>query len=485
MPLEHVLEYRSVTPAEPGPGRSGYAVTTPLDEARARGRALRGSMPRSAHGTLTLQERDPVAILVEQNRTRRADLVPVRIGRMLESPFAYYRGTAAVMAHDLAAGQVTGPRVVSCGDAHTANFGLFASPERRLVFDLNDFDEAATAPWEWDVKRLAASAVLGGRDHGGDEQQCRHAAQVAAGAYRRGLTRLFRMSAVERYYARVDADKLERQATHDEGRALVRSAVRKARRRTSEQVLTKLVAEGGDGRWRIRVTPPITQPVEAEVHESVATLTDQYLHSVRADIALLLSQFTFEDVVLRVVGVGSVGTACYLALFEGPSRVPLFLQVKEALPSVLETYGGQPQHWATGPDGAGERHEGQRVVSCQRILQAQSDPFLGWLRGIPAPGGERREFYVRQFRDMKGSVDTRTMTAGQFEEYVALCGRVLARAHSQSPQAALVTGYLGGSDRFDTAVADWAVAYADQVEQDFVGLEAAVAAGRLPAERGV
>jgi uncharacterized protein (DUF2252 family) len=295
---------------------------------------------------------------------------------------------------------------------------------------------------------------------------------------------MFGMSAVERYYAHVDTDRLERVAPAADEQGLVRSAARKARRRTSEQVLSKLVAEDTDGRWRIRVEPPLTQPLDERALGSVADMTEQYLRTARADIALLVSQFTLEDVVLRVVGVGSVGTHCYLALFEGPSRVPLFLQVKEALPSVLETYGGQPQNWVAAPEEGGERHEGHRVVSCQRILQGLSDPFLGWIRRPPAAGVPRSEFYVRQFRDMKGSFDTRTMKTRQFEGYVALCGGVLARAHSQSPGAALVTGYLGGSERFDLAVADWAVSYADQVEQDFAALEAAVASGRLPAELG-
>ena len=317
-------------------------MRTPMQDAKARGRALRARLPRSQHAALMLPDRDPIAILGEQNRTRRPELVPVRVGRMLESPFAYYRGTAASMAHDLAADRVTGPRVVSCGDAHTANFGLYASPERRLVFDLNDFDEAAAAPWEWDLKRLAASAVLGGRDRKSSDEQCRAAAQAGVRAYRLGLRRMFGLSALERYYARIDVERLEG-APVAEDREVVRSATRKARHRTSEQVLTKLPAEDTDGRWRIRLTPPLTQPLDRATAGSVATLTEQYLRTSRADVAFLMSQFSLEDVVLRVVGVGSVGTHCYLALFEGPSRVPLFLQVKEALPSVLESYGRQPQ----------------------------------------------------------------------------------------------------------------------------------------------
>ncbi len=459
-------------------------MSTPMQDARARGRALRATLPRSDHAVLTLPERDPIEILSEQNRTRRPELVPVRIGRMLESPFAYYRGTAAAMAHDLAADRVTGPRVVSCGDAHTANFGLFASPERRLVFDLNDFDEAATAPWEWDLKRLAASVVLGGRDRNGSDTECHAAAQAAVRAYRLGLQRMFELSALERYYARIDVERLESLAAAEDQRA-VRTASRKARRRTSERVLTKLVAEDTDGRWRIRLTPPLTQQLDEATVASIAALTDQYLRTTRADIAFLVSQFSLEDVVLRVVGVGSVGTRCYLALFEGPSRVPLFLQVKEALPSVLETYGRQPQQGMAAADRHGERHEGHRVVSCQRILQAQSDPFLGWVQGPATAALPRTEFYVRQFRDMKGSIDTRTLTASQFESYVALCGTVLARAHCQSLDAVLASGYLGRSERFDAAVADWAVVYADQVERDFAALERAVERGRLPAERGV
>lgn len=450
------------------------------------GRSLRGTIRRRDHARFTVPQRDPVAILEAQNADRVPDLVPVRMGRMLQTPFTYYRGTAAVMAHDLRDEPVTGVQVVCCGDAHISNFGLFASPERRVIFDLNDFDEASNAPWEWDVKRLAASIILGGRDKGLSNRACRETTQEAVRVYRRSLHRLSEMTALERYYFQVDTDQIERLAGGHSG--LVRKSAQKARRRTSDQVLAKMTTTCDDAGLHIIDVPPVTRHVDHLSVEILAELLEQYRNSLRADTALLLAQFELVDFVLRVVGVGSVGTRCYVVMFVGPSGEPLFLQVKEAPPSVLESHGGQRcriEHLP--PAGAGQ--QGYRVVSGQRILQAQSDPFLGWIRNVNASDGKGgtvvRDFYVRQFRDMKGTLDTEAMSDSEYQAYVSLCAGLLARGHSQSPRAAALTGYLGQSDKFDKAVTGWAVAYADQCERDFEALKAAERSGRLAVQHGV
>ncbi len=447
---------------------------------RTEGKARRSVVGRSAHAELHLPaDRDPVGIIEAQHPSRLADLVPVRVGRMLQSPFAHYRGTAAVMAADLAAAPTPDIRVVACGDAHISNFGLFASPERSLVFDLNDFDEAGVAPWEWDLKRLVASVHIGGRDMGLDEDRCVTATTLAAIAYRETLAELMAMTALERYYFRVAVsdDMVARSGKR------VRKAVDKARRRTSQQVLSKFTHVDTDGRRRIVDQPPLTRHVDDPSLDTVGVAFERYRHSVRGDVELLLNQFRLVDHVLRVVGVGSVGTRCYLVMLEGPGGESLFLQVKEAQPSVLHTHGGMPSVL-----GITTRltNNGTRVVAAQRILQAQSDPFLGWItdrQGVE--DGPGTDYYWRQFRDMKGSVDLGTLTPSLFLAYAQLCARLLARAHAQSPGAGRIVGYLGGSERFDTAVATWARAYADLAERDFAALEAAVASGRLPAERGI
>lgn len=460
-------------------------VPTTLEESRAAGRALRERVPRRTHAELRLPERDPVAVVAEQNADRLPDLVPLRVGRMLESPFAWYRGTAATMAADLRAGPRTGVTVVACGDAHVANFGLFASPERRVVFDLNDFDEAADGPWEWDVKRLAASMHVAGRDKGMTEEQCGEAARLAVRGYREALDELLSLSAVERFSFQVEVEALE-PMLEEAGREELRRTVRKARRRTSEHVVRRITTRTADGRTRIVDQPPVTQHVDHATVDQLERLFERYREPLRADVRLLLGQFGLVDHVLRVVGVGSVGTRCYIALLEGPAGEPLVLQVKQAVPSVLATYGGMADALPSGLVPAGDvPAQGRRVVAAQRILQAHSDPFLGWttVEADESPTGRRVDFYWRQFRDMKGSAELERLTPVQLGRYGGFCGRVLARAHSQSPGARVVQGYLGRSDAFDDAVTAWARAYADVVEQDHASLEEAVASGRLPVER--
>lgn len=429
-------------------------------------------------------DRDPVAILEQQHLDRVPELVPVRVGRMVQSPFAFFRGAAAVMADDLAGTAVTGTHVVACGDAHLANFGLYASPERRQLFDLNDFDEAYPGPWEWDVRRLAASFWIHGRGNSYTEAQCESAAKSAVTAYQRTLTRLFEMTATQRYYFQVEPGAVD---ALDQAHALtLATTAKKARTRTSDQVLRKLTTFTEEGLPRISDQFPIVRHTESNDIEGMRKLFARYQATVRGDIELLLSQYTLVDFVMRIVGVGSVGTRCWLALLLGPSGEPLFLQAKEAPPSVIKSHGRVVGAGGALADAVIERGgEGVRVVTAQRVLQAQSDPFLGWVGGVRDRNDIPRDYYIRQFRDMKGSLDLDELTAGQAVEYAALCGTMLARGHAQSPGSAFISGYLGNNHSFATAIARWSERYADQNERDHQLLDAAVRAGRLPAELGV
>ncbi|MGK2931559.1 MAG: DUF2252 domain-containing protein [Solirubrobacterales bacterium] len=452
-----------------------------LAEDRARGRALRSEIKRSAHKEFRAAQRDPVWIVEKQNESRLEELVPVRIGRMLQSRFAYYRGTAATMAYDLSKESRTGIHVAICGDAHASNFGLFAAPDRRVLFDLNDFDEAGPGPWEWDVKRLVTSIEVGFRHRGFTQEQARSACLTAARTYRTRLGELTELSATERYFKRAELDQVRTMAADEAGRKLIAKTVKKASRRTSTQVLGKIVTTTEDGKPRIQDQPPILQHIDHVYPlDQIQEIYDRYKLTLRPDIALLLSRYRIADYAFRVVGVGSVGTRCVILLLSGPMGEPLFLQIKEADKSVLETWGDIPQAPLPGLGSSHVPSNGYRVVSTQLVLQAASDPFLGWIgdvRGV--------DYYVRQFRDMKGSADLDSLTASQFENYGAICAAVLARAHSQSPGWAAIVGYLGNSDVFDKAVASWSKSYADQTERDLEALEGAVKSGRLPCETGV
>ncbi len=418
----------------------------------ARGRARRDELPRRVHAEYVPGIRDPRAILAAQNESRVADLVPLRHERMTSSPFAFYRATAAIMAADLARGPATGIRVVSCGDAHISNLGFYASPQRSLVFDLNDFDEAALGPWEWDVKRLVTSVIIGARDAGQSEEDARAAALATVDGYRLGLIELLELPALDRYFYGLEVERI-RMGLDRAARAVLDRAARRARRRSSDHVASRFSRVDDDGRRRFVDDPPVlTRLVDAD-GDRLAQLFAAYRAATSPDISLLLSQFELTDVATRVVGVGSVGTRCSILLLTGPRGASLVLQVKEAQPSVLETWGGIAE--------AAARHHGERVVANQRILQAVSDPFLGHLDF----GG--RDYYVRQFRDMKGSIEIAELDPVQFRTYVAGCGRVLARGHVQSPDAPAILGYIGRSDRIDQPFVDWAFAYADQSLADF------------------
>lgn len=449
------------------------------------GKDLRKRVARSAQDAFTPDGRDPVGIIREQNSTRIQELVPVRISRMMQSPFSFFRGGAALMAHDLAGEANTGVSVMSCGDAHISNFGLFASPERRQLFDVNDFDEAGNAPWEWDVKRLAASVMIAARENGYSEGQARGAVVSAVGTYRTSLAALTELGAVERYYRSMDVDQLTAQAGGDKTlKELIEQTAKKARKRTSARMVEKITSTSADGEPHIVADPPTLVPAPMKLVEGFEGLYERYLDSLRADAAQLLGQFRVLDWALRVVGVGSVGTRCFIVLLgrdvPGGGTETLFLQVKEAVESVLQTYGRQgPSAMPTRVPASGA--QAWRVVAGQQILQAQSDSFLGY-----TPTLRGKDFYWRQFRDMKGSIAPELLTHDQFERYGQACAAVLARAHAQSPGAATASTYLGKSTDFEEAVGRFAVAYADQNEKDYAAVQAAVEAGVLPcAEPGV
>lgn len=445
-----------------------------VEELLAEGGRLRETTPRSTLGTGFATDRDPLAILDAQNASRLPWLVPVRWGRMAESPFAFYRGAAALMAHDLAPTPTTGVRVQACGDAHVSNFGFYASPERDLVFDLNDFDETLPAPWEWDVERLVASAAVASRAAGRTASQVRKDARAAATNYRNSMRRAARMSARELFHTVVTAEALLDLGARTEGsdrerRARIKAiqrATKQARGRTSEQAIGKLATFTEDGKLRMVDMPPlIVHPVKAP--SDAALVPELYRNSVTEDIEALLRRYEQTDFALKVVGVGSVGTRCFVQLSVDSTGSPLMLQVKEASASVLEPHAGAGRY----------ERQGRRIVAGQRIMQAVSDPFLGWTVS------EGREYYVRQFRDMKGGFDLDRLSASLLDDYARLCGAVLARAHAQSCEPALIAGYLGGGDAFDDAMEEFAIRYADQNEADYAALLAAIESGRIKADR--
>jgi uncharacterized protein (DUF2252 family) len=406
-----------------------------------------------------------VARLEESNATRVAELVPVRYGRMVVSPFAFLRGAALLMADDLAGTPVAGLRVQACGDAHLANFGVFATPERNLVFDVNDFDETLPAPWEWDVKRLATSVAVAARNLDIDDGRRAMAVQGAVRAYRERMNELGPMSPLDVWYERIDVQRVLAIARQERAKDLEEGlCVAKVTHRTSLSALPKFTAVVGDRR-RIIDKPPLIVHDEVEDRDAEMMLA-RYVESLPPDRRPLLERWRIVDAARKVVGIGSVGTRCYLVLLmDHDGRTPLFLQLKQANEAVTAPHAG-PSAFP---------HQGQRVVVGQRLMQAASDIFLGW-----TTDGDLH-YYVRQFRDMKGSVNLDVMTESGFAAYARLCGRVLARAHARSGDAAAIGGYLGRRPTFDDAVAAFAEAYADQTERDHAALVDAVRSGRVVA----
>ncbi|MER5580314.1 DUF2252 domain-containing protein [Streptomyces asoensis] len=445
---------------------------TTLAERARRGRDARKRVPRSAHAVWipSVDRPDPVAVLERQGRDRLPELLPIRYGRMAASPFAFLRGSAAVMAADLAAQPHTGLTVQLCGDAHLLNFGLYAGPERALYFDLDDFDETFPGPFEWDVKRLAASVAVAARENGHSEPKVRRAALEAVAAYRTAVRRLSRLDELAVWYERIDAERLLPLLRSARQRGRDGASLTRARRRTSLQALHKLT-EVVDGRRRIIHDPPLIEPAGASDAAALRKIFSDYRSTLAGEPRLLLDRYRFVDAARKVVGIGSVGTRCFLVLLAGrDTDDPLLLQIKEARSSVLE------EHLPTGP----YVHPGHRVVAGQRLLQASGDVFLGWMTG---PQG--RAFYWRQLRDPKGSAGDAGMSPGELAAYARLCGTALARAHARTGDRIAIAGYLGGADTFERAVADFAVTYADRTAADHAALGTAVAAGVVRAAPGV
>jgi uncharacterized protein (DUF2252 family) len=441
-------------------------------ELAAAGRALRKTVPRRSHARFAeAADRDPVALLRTQDAVRLTELVGVRYGRMLVSPFTYFRGAALGMAQDLRDTPATGIVVQACGDAHLLNFGAYASPERRLVFDLNDFDETHPGAWEWDVKRLAASFTIAARDVGLREDQAVEAAREVVRWYGRILARLSELSTLEIHYSRLELDEVRSILIERGDKANLRrtqALERSARRRTSEQVTRKLTETRPDGTVQIVEDPPRIVRDGHEIATRYAEIVEEYARSIGAHRAHLLSQYRFVDAALKVVGVGSVGLRAHVILLESiTDGSPLMLQVKEAVPSVIAPRG------STLPDGVAQ---GRRVVAGQKLMQASSDPFLGW---ITLPDGD---FYVRQMRDMKGSYEPEGDWSW-FAGYAQVCGRALACAHARSLDPAFISGYIGRGERFADAVAQFATTYADRCEADWELLDRAARDGVIAVDR--
>ena len=458
---------------------------TPAERAE-RGKAARAAVPRESHAEFDplLDRPDPLRLLEEQAEARVPELVPIRWGRMMASPFSYYRGAALPMASDLAATPVSGLAVQACGDAHLSNFGMFGSAEHRLVFDVNDFDETLPGPWEWDVKRLAASMEVAGRDNGYSGKDRREIVVATVASYRRAMRNFAAMTNLDIWYACADLETVRadfESQMRARQRKLSDKAMAKARTRDSMQEVAKLTRVV-NGKPRIIAEPPLLVPIadllpakmdqqafQAQMKDLIAT----YRRTMETDRRYLLDEFEFTDLARKVVGVGSVGTRCWIILLLGrDTNDPLFLQVKEAEASVLSRFVGASKY----------ANQGLRVVAGQRLMQASSDIFLGWQRTAVVLDGKQRDFYVRQLRDWKFSMPIESLVPRGMRIYGELCGWTLARAHARSGDRIAIAAYLGGSDIFDKAVTRFAAAYADQNERDHKALVDAVDSGRIAAE---
>ncbi len=447
--------------------------TGPAEERRAQGKVLRDGVPREAHGSWKAPKdrRDPIDLLDASNKSRVPQLVPIRFGRMLQSPFTFYRGAAAIMAADLASTPVSGIRVQACGDAHLLNFGGFATPERRVVFDINDLDETLPAPWEWDVKRLATSIIIAGRDIRLSDSEAARAAKATVRSYRERMYDYAGMRALDVWYDAIDVARfIKETAPSEERRQMIAQRLEKARERSIPEFLFPKLVEHQGATPRIKDEPPlIFHPTEAQApglktgyREAIAL----YRESLPEHVRVLFDRYRFCDLVFKVVGIGSVGTICCVGLFMAGDDDPLFLQVKEAGPSVLEPYAGKSLH----------QNHGQRVVVGQHLMQSASDIFLGWTRGR-----DGKDRYVRQLRDTKISALVEDFDDNDLRAYGRMCGWALARAHARSGDAAMIAGYMGSSETFDDAICEFADEYADQNRLDHRALVKAVREGRVKA----
>ncbi len=463
-----------------------------VDQRAAAGKAARATAPLDGHADfLPAGSRDPIGLLLSQATTRVPELVPIRHGRMLVSPFTFYRGAALPMAADLNTTPTSGLRTQLCGDAHLSNFGAYASPERRLVFDINDFDETLPGPFEWDVKRMATSFVVAGRENGFTAKQYRTATLTAVETYRTAMRAFAAQPILSVWYAHLDIEQAIAEYTstltagkvkkHKARLKATESALAKARTRDSLQAIGKLTAVL-DGKRRIMSNPPLITRLDEmtgldldEVRERLGGIVASYRSTLQADRQLLLDHYSLTDIAHKVVGVGSVGTRAWILLFEaGVDAEALVLQAKEAGPSALADYAGKSEY----------DNDGERVVTGQRLMQASSDIFLGWLRNQP-PGGQHQDYYMRQLRDWKMSAEIEQMIPEGMKLYAWLCGWTLARAHARAGDRIAIAAYLGNSTKFDNAVADFAETYADQNERDHAALADAVADGRVEARSGV
>jgi uncharacterized protein (DUF2252 family) len=486
-PIQNPVENAAAKGGQPASKPKAVLHLT-LAERAARGKASRAEVPRSAQAEIEFpKRRNPVALLEEQAVSRVPELVPIRYGRMLVSPFAFYRGGALIMASDLARTPNSGIRVQLCGDAHLANFGVFGSPERRLVFDINDFDETAPGPWEWDVKRLAASFAIGGRENGFSGKERRKIVLDTVRSYRETIGIFAGMSNLDVWYASLPIEQAFQEFTRDIDPKRLKKAeanVAKARTKDSMHAFEKLT-HVVDGERRIISEPPLIVPIEElipattqrhEIVSEIQGLIRSYRRTLETDRRHLLEQFRFVDMARKVVGVGSVGTRAWIVLFQGVDLDdPLFLQVKEAQPSVLEQFVGKSEY----------KNSGRRVVAGQRLMQANTDIFLGWQHVSAGLDGKERDFYVRQLKDWKGSFEFEAALPAGAAAYGKACGWTLARAHARSGDTIAIASYLGKSDAFDQAIAGFAETYADQNERDYKALSDAVDAGRIKAETGL
>jgi uncharacterized protein (DUF2252 family) len=451
-------------------GRADVSELGPSTKERmAEGKALRERVPRASQAQWQPPpgRPGPIDLLQHADRGRLEELLPIRYGRMRKSPFAFFRGSAALMAADLAAMPSTGLRVQACGDCHVANFGGFGSPERRLVFDINDFDETLPAPWEWDVKRLGASIVLAGRELGFGDRHCAEAARTAVRSYREHMREYAGMRALDVWYSHLDAEIFIADAKTVAARKHWEQVEKNAATQTAEHVFPKITAVK-NGRLRILDLPPLVYhpPGIARIGKRVRDMFDRYRRSLPEERRVILDRYHVVDIARKVVGVGSVGTRCAVALLMAGAKDPLFLQFKEANTSVLAPYAGKSRY----------ENQGERVVTGQRMLQSASDIFLGWARD-----DEGRDYYFRQLRDMRMKIDVTQMSRQDWLEYVEICGWTLARAHARTGDPARIAGYLGKNAAFDRAIGKFAVAYADQTERDHAALLKAIRAGKIQA----
>jgi len=445
------------------------AIPSSRSERRKQGKALREKCPRAAQGEWKPRPKseDVTKLLEESDVGRIPGLIPVKYQRMAVSPFTFYRGAAIIQARDLAKARVSGTAVQACGDCHLANFGAFDSPERTLVFDINDFDETFPGPWEWDVKRLGASLVLAARDRNFSKATADEAVRAAAAAYRERMSEFAEMTLLETWYTQITLDAIKKHFRKDaDFSARLENREEQALSQTSEAAFPKLT-QTVEGRVRIKDHPPVIYHFQQNVEnfeKANESHIERYLKSLPADRHKLLEHYRPQDSAIKVVGVGSVGTRCYVTLLLAEDNDPLFLQIKEARRSVLEPPEGKSRY----------THQGFRVVLGQRLMQASSDIFLGWFRSV-----QGHDYYVRQFRDRKVSAEIETFLPGTLVSYATLCGWALARAHAKAGPAAVIAGYLGSREQFDNALADYSKAYADQAERDFATFKAAIRSGRL------